>query len=1283
LFVVLMLVMTAFAIVPVNVGADGETIIIVSQPKQVTSSDHYERGESIAYDGTYYWLFYGCSDSVTGNYGNDNPDTHDYKVYYKKATAIDGLTTAIATLVSGTHNTDIYLGETDAAYFDGKVWVFASSDVGSGCALYSWNTTDGSSWDEWNLSSAMGISLLPDGAAHFAAAVCDGKLWVAYQLGNDWNAKYWDGNSWSSEYDIATGYGTAKFYVEETEIYFVRAAGGIYLYKYNSVSETWEEIDSVTEPGAYDPTIYNIGGSYVCAYAPWVSPKQWIKAKVGTSLDTILSTGVDVEITSGIYGSNAWVDMWPYAFTDVNGDTYLFFTSERNPADPSSEITGNIWYLEVDWDVTKDHFDYIQPAIDAATGTTIYVYPGVYTESVTIMKSIDLVGIGDPTIKCPSSPEDIKIAESSKYYEYVVLIAGGTYNSGNDTIYGSNVVNVEFNGFIIDSNNYIPSRDRFAAILCRNVQGDILYNDIKNTNYDGKETFGILCYGDMNIITIEENTIDKFGRGGIGVNGGSCEIIDNTVIGPGLGVPVTWAPNGIQVGYGTTGSVVGNDVSGCGWPGTDWCGTGILVVDTSGVTVKENYVHDCEQAIGTVDFPSAYGPPWDLRALSDIVINYNILEDNEWGIQIANKADNIIICGNKILNTNGDAIDVYSYSNAQSDEVPTNIKIHYNIIVGSGADGLWIGDTVTDTVNATYNWWGDSSGPYDDTGSTDCSYDPNTGLWTCGDLNADGSGDNVTGNAKYCPWLVFDPNDGLTNMGFETGDLFGWFTDTASEFVGVVGVDTFYVHDDPSQPYTVHPGEGSFMLRLGKTTPWDTQPTGNNSVYQVFVATEPFVRFAYNIFTYDWQGYNFFKYKLSFACNDTVIYSYDQTAWGTWGDTSLKTTGWRSVCLDVSRYIGKTLKLWISGGGSSDNYYRTWVYIDSGFGNQAYSWDGSQYVTQDVTTHVNVAGGTDDPSNHAPVIKAKWEYDLDHGEDAAPDTGLQVAPTLHGSVKVGFYAVVTDDEGVNTVQAVYADVWHPDGQFKYQIELTPIGFDDYGYYNKVSVLSIWDHVVAEHYDIIKFNGYSEDDIREELDQELAYIYYGEAYISYCQPGGYYTVGVRAHDNFGAWSDYLYNTFWYIPTAAVEIDFTDVYYGNAVICEDKWIGGDKDMSTSDKPTVRNIGNTPVYLTVWQDDMGFSKTDGEWNVMFDARLGAPSDSNTGTGPYQPEVETTIPGTLGLCTEEKLDFSIHVIKGFPGETYTGTMILTAYIDGSPYWITPDGFVGDAPNGVAQNLR
>ncbi len=355
----------------------------------------------------------------------------------------------------------------------------------------------------------------------------------------------------------------------------------------------------------------------------------------------------------------------------------------------------------------------------------------------------------------------------------------------------------------------------------------------------------------------------------------------------------------------------------------------------------------------------------------------------------------------------------------------------------------------------------------------------------------------------------------------------------------------------------------------------------------------------------------------------------------------------------------------------------------------------------DVNTSVTITGGnsggdTSGNGNSAPIIKCKWEYDLDVvsevGEcDPCPECGqgnnfyhdacgctdgLQVKPIPGGDVTVGYYAILTDPEGVGQIDHVYADIWHPDGSFKYQIELFPIT-------NITRELEIWDHVTSCHSDLIKYNGYNDSEIYDELWEGLAYIYYAEAKINYCQPGGWYYVGIRGHDTYDTWCNYLYNRFWYIPTSIVELDFTDINYGTVATSVDKWIGGDSNMLTSSKPTVRNIGNTPVELYVWQDDMEFGKTNGSWNVEFDARLGNPG--LYGDVRYHPEemdvdhLGVRIPGVLPLCTQEKMDFSIHVYKGMPGLTYTGTMKLCAYIDhGSYVWDTPAQFLENAPMGV-----
>ena len=51
------------------------------------------------------------------------------------------------------------------------------------------------------------------------------------------------------------------------------------------------------------------------------------------------------------------------------------------------------------------------------------------------------------------------------------------------------------------------------------------------------------------------------------------------------------------------------------------------------------------------------------------------------------------------------------------------------------------------TVDAQQNWWGDSSGPYDDSDNTS-----EGGLY-----NPTGSGNAVSDYVDYYPWLLGDP----------------------------------------------------------------------------------------------------------------------------------------------------------------------------------------------------------------------------------------------------------------------------------------------------------------------------------------------------------------------------------------------------------------------------------------------------------------------------------------------------------------------------------------------
>ncbi len=396
----------------------------------------------------------------------------------------------------------------------------------------------------------------------------------------------------------------------------------------------------------------------------------------------------------------------------------------------------------------------IQAAINAAgDGDVVHVLAGVYTEQDWINAGIVLQGEPGTSIKSVGTARYTMDEAGSKQFIPVIFVYGGAMDASNH-VSGTGVINANIENLDIDGQNHIAAGVRSVGVLVRNVHGTVSGNTIHDIGIDGSETFGVLVYGDSNMM-IDNNTITGWSRGGIGVNSGEATIRNNTVVGPGLGIPVTWAPNGIQIGYGAQGTIAGNDVSGCGWPGTAWTGTGIMVVDTSHVVVENNIVHNNETGISITDFPGAlYGPPWDARTVSDVTVQGNTLDSNEWALDIANDVSNVGVLLNVFKNTTYDAIDVYDYglwNPGYGIPAPSDVVIHYNSITGSGGDGLWVSDTVLSPVDATLNWWGDASGP--------------SGEGT-------GAGDSVSTNVIFSPWLGTDPDGDPTTPGVQiTGPM--------------------------------------------------------------------------------------------------------------------------------------------------------------------------------------------------------------------------------------------------------------------------------------------------------------------------------------------------------------------------------------------------------------------------------------------------------------------------------------------------------------------------------
>ena len=406
-------------------------------------------------------------------------------------------------------------------------------------------------------------------------------------------------------------------------------------------------------------------------------------------------------------------------------------------------------------------FDTIQEGIDAvSSGGTVNVAAGTYTEQVVINKNLTLQGAGaaNTTIKAPSSPTAFTFTESgAKTWQPVVFAFGGTANAEHN-ITGTGTIQVDISGFTVDGNDREPSQ-RSAGILLRNIEGTISNNTVQNMLIDGKETFGIVAQGDSDVI-ITKNNVSGYSRGGIGVNGDSnginvapsptpyAVITNNTIEGPGMEVPVTWAPNGIQIGWGATGKITNNTVNGNGWPGTDWTGSGILVFASNGVEVDANTVEDNETGIAVA------GYMWNSNGLtaSGTWIHDNTVDGNTYGISIQDKSVDTTIKNNTVKNSTYDGIDICNfYGNP-----PTGTVIESNTITGNNDEedkdsgGIWIdggvdgsevtvnlnkivdnkkygiiNESTTGVVDATKNWWGTAdSTVFIDKISGNVDYDP-------------------------------------------------------------------------------------------------------------------------------------------------------------------------------------------------------------------------------------------------------------------------------------------------------------------------------------------------------------------------------------------------------------------------------------------------------------------------------------------------------------------------------------------------------------------------------
>jgi len=246
-------------------------------------------------------------------------------------------------------------------------------------------------------------------------------------------------------------------------------------------------------------------------------------------------------------------------------------------------------------------------------------------------------------------------------------------------------------------------------------EGKIHGFSIKNGLISGGFGAGIYCL--RNGFTISRNIITynyaSHGGGGIGcVNSYGAPIIIGNIISK------NWADQGGGIYAGTSTTITGNIING----NRAIQGGGLYIGQSVGVILHDNiFMNDSASSGGAI---WAYGKATIQN--TDFIENVDI--NPSWrsaGIFLATSA-HFVLDSCDFVNNQGHALYVHSQSNA---------TLHNCNIYGNTGYGIM--NTTSNIVDAEYNWWGDSTGPYHP------------------DSNPGGLGDTVSDNVDFIPWLYW------------------------------------------------------------------------------------------------------------------------------------------------------------------------------------------------------------------------------------------------------------------------------------------------------------------------------------------------------------------------------------------------------------------------------------------------------------------------------------------------------------------------------------------------
>ncbi len=348
-----------------------------------------------------------------------------------------------------------------------------------------------------------------------------------------------------------------------------------------------------------------------------------------------------------------------------------------------------------------DHFATVQGGVDAvAIGGSVNIAAGTYVEQVLIQNKpgLSLLGAGQEVVTIQSPTILSPLLTGIKP---IIGVTGG----GNLTI-----SDLTIDGDLQGASNY-----HFYGIYYRNTGGiiqDVTIVDVTPAVLDGlQHGIGINIENSDKAarnITISGCTISNYEKSAININqpGLTGLVTGNTLTG--MGSTDVIEQFGIQFAFGSTGSAIGNDISGnddtrSNYHPAYYVGAGIVIYGSDNVVVQNNELHDNEAGIYVLEDTS-----FGYKGTDNTQIISNNLIDNAYGIFYHHRTDGSTPIGN------------------------TGSVVAFNRILGNTTSGVRNEMIAGVSVLAENNWWGCNAGP----GGTGC--------------------DTIYGETDADPWLVLN-----------------------------------------------------------------------------------------------------------------------------------------------------------------------------------------------------------------------------------------------------------------------------------------------------------------------------------------------------------------------------------------------------------------------------------------------------------------------------------------------------------------------------------------------